>query len=270
MIRDFGSDGSTSPRGPGESAPENGVSGIGPNGLRARCPDCETVSVLPEWKPGARCPECGRPGVIPVPLVTVRRAYLDVERHSGPAPQDHRFGMLAVWCGYVTRNQVSDCIAVQKQLARRGLEVPPIGDLLVQRNMMTPDQADRVLHVQQIAAGSPDENQFGHLAVTNRMLSPVHLEDCLREQQRLIADGEDVPLLGQIAVQKKFMTTSQVQAVLRAQMRNRTGVLYDLEKIEKENEGDRHRLTNLTRDSARAALIALGIVTVLTLIAVLF
>ncbi len=55
---------------------------------------------------------------------------------------------------------------------------------------------------------------FGKLAVSTRFITDGQLEECLQEQRRLEAAGEQPPRLGEILEQKGYLTKQQIRSVL--------------------------------------------------------
>lgn len=67
----------------------------------------------------------------------------EIERQA-----DVSFGYIAVQCGYVTSEQVYECVHEQVQLARKGLYFR-LGEVFITRQYMTPEDVSRVLELQQ-------------------------------------------------------------------------------------------------------------------------
>jgi hypothetical protein len=196
-----------------------------PTALTVRCAGCGNVAEMAGWKPGVPCGTCGSTQTVPVPLLVEGHGRSAKTRNAGPIPQDFRFGNVAVWAGYVRPADLAAALKQQTHLAARGRFVPPVAELLVRGGRMTFKQVGRVREAQRLAATDRSESRFGSIAVHNGFLTRPQLSECLAEQSRAFAAGEEPPLVGQIAIEKGYMTERQVYLILRAEKQRGMGVL---------------------------------------------
>ena len=63
---------------------------------------------------------------------------------------------------------------------------------------------------------SPSEMLFGKLAVMNKMVTPLQVEECIQLQEMFAKTGMELSL-GEICIKKKYLVQAQVDQVLKAQ-----------------------------------------------------
>jgi len=105
----------------------------------------------------------------------------------------------------------------------------PLGEVMVEMQLLTPSQLDRLLQMTRARTGQPAppppaprkfptslSELFGHLAMDRGYVTLQQVDECLAEQKRLEADGQQMRL-GQIMVRKRYLTTDQFLEILRMQ-----------------------------------------------------
>ncbi len=122
--------------------------------------------------------------------------------------RDSLFGTLAVRAGFVTKEEVEECLAAQESYRGKGGRVPRLGELLAQQDRMTTDQVRSVLKGQHAA----EQGLFGETAVRLAFTTREQVRECL-DAQRSGRPGK----LGQILAEMRHLTPAQVHAVLEAQ-----------------------------------------------------
>ena len=60
------------------------------------------------------------------------------------APGDNSYGQVAVSLGYVTAEQVQECLGVQAKMREMGIDTP-LGEVLSRKGYLTPQQQSAVL-----------------------------------------------------------------------------------------------------------------------------
>lgn len=137
---------------------------------------------------------------------------------------------IAVELGLVTQAQVEACL-------REATSDPPgaapsswaLGDLLVRRGFLAEDGRAKVerVHAERIAgatraAARKEDILFGRICVQKKYASPAEVNECLELQQRLAkerASGDPMttPRIGELMIERGYLTPDQVKDVLREQ-----------------------------------------------------
>jgi len=130
---------------------------------------------------------------------------------------DFRFGAIAVWGGLVARDQLEEALAEQRALRERGEDPPRIGEMLVEKGMLTPEELRLVLRVQLQRMPSEGHLLFGQIAAAKRLAPAGAVDRALDAQSREILAGRDVRRLGEVLVAAGDMRPADVEAVLAYQ-----------------------------------------------------
>jgi PAS domain S-box-containing protein len=131
------------------------------------------------------------------------------------------FGKIARLMKFATQEQIDECASEQgaRRSARR------LGELLIEKGYITPEQREIILQVQEtnLARPSPQnpdktlaDTILGRLAVNKGLLKEEQVNECLREQALLESDGKPV-LLGELLVQKGYVSVTQILDILEEQ-----------------------------------------------------
>lgn len=134
-----------------------------------------------------------------------------------PANEDLLFGKIAVAKGYCTQQQVDECLLMQTYEE----SPPPLGDILLYKGYIAPEQHREVLaeQMRQLAEEDPvtkapkEASLFGRLALREKLITPNQLNECLRLQGR---PGEKRSL-GEIMIERGYLTPEQVKDLLSRQ-----------------------------------------------------
>ena len=130
---------------------------------------------------------------------------------------DFRFGSVAVWGGFVARERLDEALAEQRGLRERGENPPRIGEMLVEKGLLTPERTRLVLRVQLQRMPSEGHLLFGRIAAAKRLAPAGAVDRALDVQSREILAGGDVRRLGEILVAAGDMRPVDVEAVLAYQ-----------------------------------------------------
>ncbi|MDQ7779352.1 MAG: tetratricopeptide repeat protein, partial [Planctomycetota bacterium] len=133
-------------------------------------------------------------------------------------------GRIVVQLGFVTREQIEQCVSEQDKCARAGEKTHSLGTILLRKRFLTQAQLDQALQAQQQAlhkehewvAGRKEDVLFGKLWVTSGILPEGKVNECLRLQAQMHDQGV-VIRLGELAIKKGFLTAAQVTQTLRLQ-----------------------------------------------------
>lgn len=129
---------------------------------------------------------------------------------------DLLFGHLAVEAGYLTLPQLDDLLREQADSS-----IPlPLGQLCVERNLMSPGQVQATLNVQRPIDLPAEETRFGALALKNGLASLSEINLALEAQRQAKSAGAK---LGEVLLQMETLTPQRVDALLKLQDRVRGG-----------------------------------------------
>jgi len=194
--------------------------------VACRCDDCGYTDAREDWNAGTVCPMCQSKNFLPVPIIDKAFGYSLADRRFGPAPEDGRLGMMCYFAGYMTLDQVQTVLRRQSAAVRMGGKTPRFGSIAVQAGYLTESDVNRLLHMQVICRPSRNEETFGSIAVRKGYITQDQLDLCLEEQWKQLVERHEAPLLGLLLIEKKFLTTSKVKAILRFQALYGQGPLY--------------------------------------------
>lgn len=134
-----------------------------------------------------------------------------------PANEDLLFGKIAVARGYCTQAQVDECLLIQSYEE----SPPPLGDILLYKGYLTPEQHREILgeQMRQLAEEDPltrapkEAALFGRLALREKLITPAQLNECLRIQ----GQAGEKRSLGEIMIDRGYLTPEQVKDLLARQ-----------------------------------------------------
>jgi protein-arginine kinase activator protein McsA len=140
-----------------------------------------------------------------------------------PASGELLFGKIALGEGFCTQAQIDECTRLQLQLQSPHQPAPRLGDLLLEKGFLTPEQHARVLEIQKqnldlvdpLIKKRKEAVLFGKLAVKQGLVTPDEVHECLRLQ----AEPGESRSLGEILVAKGFLTAIQVKEILNKQLK---------------------------------------------------
>lgn len=140
-----------------------------------------------------------------------------------PASGELLFGKIALSQGFCTQQQIEECSRLQLQLQSPHQPAPRLGDLLVEKGYLSPEQHAKILQVQQqnldlvdpLVKKRKEAILFGKLAVKQGLVT----EDEVNQALRLQAEPGEQRSLGEILVAKGFLTSIQVKEVLNKQLK---------------------------------------------------
>lgn len=191
------------------------------------CPSCPTQYRVPEVFQGRNlaCKKCG----------TVFKIDFKATPQQGKAPpspsdvqadiekisrEDHGLviGKLAIRYHLATKEQVRDAIDLQEQKKREG-EKLPLGKILILQRVLDRKQLRFLVSVQSLAETRKADHTFGTIAVKNDFTTRDHIDQALREQQRLFKEKGFVVPIGDLLVKNEVLTGQQRDAILARQKR---------------------------------------------------
>lgn len=127
-------------------------------------------------------------------------------------------GRRAIELGYASAWQIREAYKFQ-QLARMysGLDLG-VGEALYWQGVLDPKQLDRLLgevgSEEDVARDCFGRLHFGQVALARRLVTPAQLDECLEIQREEDVAGKEHRLIGQILLERGYMTRAGVAAVV--------------------------------------------------------
>ncbi|MBI3270807.1 MAG: hypothetical protein HYZ53_17525 [Planctomycetes bacterium] len=133
-------------------------------------------------------------------------------------PQDILFGRLAITQGYVTQEEVDECVHAQ------GFERKPLGETMRTRGYISRLQLETLLKLQQQHLGEVDvltqrryeDVLFGKIAYREGLATQEEVNECLRLQAKWEREGRPIHL-GQLMCERGYLSAGQVHRILELQ-----------------------------------------------------
>jgi len=143
-------------------APGAGVSiaDLMENRILCRCGPCGATELRASWKAEDTCPACGSNDFLPVPIVGEA-----AEAGLGPSISDGRLGRLAYFAGWMTLEQVQECLLAQQEAVKNGEPMPRFGEAAVEKGFLSATELHALLRIQSMHRPLDQERAFGVLAV---------------------------------------------------------------------------------------------------------
>jgi len=145
------------------------------------------------------------------------------------------FGRIALNWGYVTSEQIEECVDEQERIrtessGEKDVHVPPLGEMLVKKGHISWDRCEEILTFQEAmlsnklkdGESSLGEMLMGQVALDKGLIEREQLESALSIQARDIEKGK-YQRLGKIMMDLGYLTPENVLTLLSLQ--NRTLVI---------------------------------------------
>ncbi|MCP4023435.1 MAG: hypothetical protein GY729_16440 [Desulfobacteraceae bacterium] len=160
-------------------------------------------------------------------LITLQRYLKDREL-------DYRFGELAVANGYTTKGKIKDALAHQNRyFADTGQNIK-IGDILIKRNQLSPQNVAAILLTQNrikdeflantindLASSEKEKlelsRRFGAIAINNGYTNREKVIEALMIQQTILRTGKKKKFLGEILKEIGAISEADVVTILKEQ-----------------------------------------------------
>lgn len=179
---------------------------------KIECVDCYFEFSMNSWQPGYICLKCGSENTFPLPA-TSDGDVLDQEVVD--AFDSLRFGRIARWADLVSPSQLVECLTIQWKLIKAGKPVPLLGEVMLKKGYLNSREVSAILKAQSIKRPTEGEKRFGRIALHNRFITTDELEACLNIQIRTMCYQGKAPHLGEILLERGYVTESQVKKILR-------------------------------------------------------
>ena len=128
---------------------------------------------------------------------------------------DAFFGTIAYKNGLLTRDQLIEVVDEQDAEFQIHGAARTIGEICVEREYLTPQQVEDVLLAQEKSRILLEDTLYGKIAVRNDLVVDHQIEEALEIQRQ---DGYQ-RRIGQILVDRGYLSEQQVRAILRTQER---------------------------------------------------
>ena len=196
---------------------------------KIECVDCHCEFLVNNWKPGTPCPACGSKNTFPLPPSSDDHSvYQDV---TG-ALNSWRFGRIARWADLIDSAQLIECLTVQWELTKNAEPVPPLGSIMLKKRYLNSREVKAVLKAQVIKRPTEEEARFGRIAIYNKFITKDQLERCLNIQVRMMLYQAQAPHLGEILLEKGYVSEPQIKRILKFQQQNEQKGLLEYLRIE--------------------------------------
>jgi len=122
----------------------------------------------------------------------------------------------------VPREALLECLFQLSQDRKSGT-ARPLGVLLVNQGLLSPQELDSILSARVSEEGPAakfSEAEIGKLLVAAGLLSKENVEECLGLQEGMRRSGKQPPPLGELVVERGYVTEPQVMRVLAYQKKN--------------------------------------------------
>lgn len=138
---------------------------------------------------------------------------------GAPAPaerSDYQIAEAAIREGLASFAQIQDALEFQNRIRALGYAPKPIESLLVDRGILTPEQARALRSGQPVPKPKPPKGdlRLGEIAVQKKYITRDQLEECLRIQEEARALKKAVPKLGELLVHKGYLRADQRDELL--------------------------------------------------------
>ncbi len=120
------------------------------------------------------------------------------------------FGRLAMESGLVTHDEIVACIEEQERIRAEGAVPPRLGEMLVEREIISADEVEAILRMQSNPGGL-----IGRQLVENGLVTRDQLRECLDEQAEYHRTGRVPPRLGEMVVAKGWVKQEDLNQLLR-------------------------------------------------------
>lgn len=192
------------------------------------CDRCDATYRRLNWSQGMKCPKCKSPDFYPVTVIGGAIDYTLADRSQGYAIEDIRFAQLAKWAGIITPSQYTQALKRQRQLAGPSQKAPHIAQVMTNERFMESAEIAAVFAAMCTPRPGPDDEAFADLALQNRCATQEQVQECRLIQTQIAKGRNEVPPLGQIMFEKRYLNEAQVQALYQKMAGRELGVVHQI------------------------------------------
>lgn len=157
-----------------------------------------------------------------------------------PSRSDLLLGKIAVEKGFISEKQLDECLKAQEKY-EKSTTPKHLGLILLEKEFVDEDELELALEVQRQKMNQNIDNSelklkdllIGQIAVNLKLATRSEVDECLREQAKIENMGVFLRV-GEIMVKKNFLTQEQVDEILDYQK----GLLENFRKEAFENDDE--------------------------------
>ena len=203
--------------------------------ILSKCPSCGSRYKVPLAFLGKTltCKKCGTPfKLAPSPASSPQESISEKPLPEKPPPEEKAqeiavedpcrvLGKLAVKYGYASEAQVQEGLELQAKEREAGRE-KALGLILREQGVISEDQLDSLVSVQQLLTLRQLDVRFGAIAVQNGFADQDAIEKALQEQKRIFKEMGSAKPIGDILVEEGVISQEQKDGILERQQRLQT------------------------------------------------
>lgn len=141
-----------------------------------------------------------------------------LQRNVVSVDPDLLFGKIAVKNNLLTELLVDECLGLQKSLEAGGT-TRSLGEIMLEKKYLTREEIRAILELQNKYIARSNDILYGKIAIKNGLVTRERIVECL-EYQRAQAPNDRI---GEILVNRRFISFRDHCAILKAQTRLRAG-----------------------------------------------
>ena len=115
----------------------------------------------------------------------------------------------------LTHAQIRQLLHRQKQAIEQG-DKKDLADFLISEGLLSPEKIDSLLQENNYLRIRSKDIHFGNVVVEQNLVGKAEVDECLALQQRYFHETGEIPRLGEILVQKDYLTIKQNNMIIRA------------------------------------------------------
>ncbi len=121
----------------------------------------------------------------------------------------------------ITHEQIRNLIAQQQTLSSQGKEID-LNDLLIAEHILSKDDMQKLDAEHRYFKIRNKDLQLGEILVHQKLVIEPKVQECLKEQEDCYKKNQESPRLGEILVQKGYLTVHQNNEIIRALQQHRS------------------------------------------------
>ncbi len=134
--------------------------------------------------------------------------------------QDLNICRLALKNRKITHAQIRSLIEQQQALAEHGKECDLVS-LVLEANLLTQEDIQKIVRENEYYKVRNKDISLSRLIMRQRMLPEEKVQECLKAQEQYFQNTQTIPRLGEILVQKGYLTVHQNNEIIRALQRRK-------------------------------------------------
>jgi pSer/pThr/pTyr-binding forkhead associated (FHA) protein len=131
--------------------------------------------------------------------------------------QDLNICRLALKNRLVTSSQIRQMLELQKEKIQHH-QPCSLTDILVAQKLLQQEQVDKLLQEHNAYKVRHKDIQFGKVVIEQKLVSEAKVQECLALQERYLKESGKMPRLGEVLVQKGYLSIQQNNRLIKALM----------------------------------------------------